>query len=181
MAFFDELGKKITETGQGVVKKTKDTAEIVKLKGMVSDEEKKINSTYKEIGKLYYEKYSNQSENEFETLTETITEAKNKISNYSEVITKLKGFVNCPNCGKEVAYDAVFCSSCGFSMNKANTESTLKCHNCNAPIGVGDSFCVQCGTPVTKAEQNSNNRSCNKCGATISPEMLFCEECGNKL
>lgn len=46
MAFFDDLGKKITQTGQGVVQKTKDTAETIKLNGMISDEEKNIVNFY---------------------------------------------------------------------------------------------------------------------------------------
>lgn len=40
MAFFDEIGKKITQTGQMAVQKTKNMADIAKLNASLSDEEK---------------------------------------------------------------------------------------------------------------------------------------------
>ena len=42
MAFLDVLGKKITQTGQDVVQKTKDTAEVIKYNSMVAEEERRI-------------------------------------------------------------------------------------------------------------------------------------------
>jgi thiol-disulfide isomerase/thioredoxin len=39
MAFFDELGRKISKTSQGVVRKTRDFADTTKLGGLISDEE----------------------------------------------------------------------------------------------------------------------------------------------
>lgn len=41
MAFFDEIGKKISQTGQGVVQKTKDMADVAKLNSLISEEEEK--------------------------------------------------------------------------------------------------------------------------------------------
>lgn len=40
MALFDQLGKKLAQTGQSAVKKTKDMAEVAKINSMISDEEK---------------------------------------------------------------------------------------------------------------------------------------------
>ena len=41
MAFFDQLGQKLTQTSQDAVKKTKDMAEAVRLNSAVADEGKK--------------------------------------------------------------------------------------------------------------------------------------------
>ena len=45
-AFFDEVGKKISKTSQGMAQKTKNLTETVKLNSMISDEEKNINSVF---------------------------------------------------------------------------------------------------------------------------------------
>ncbi len=49
MALFDQLGKKLAQTGQSAVKKTKDMAEVAKINSMISDEEKSINNNYYQI------------------------------------------------------------------------------------------------------------------------------------
>ena len=41
MAFFDDLGKKISQAGQNAVQKTKEMTDIARINGMISDEEKK--------------------------------------------------------------------------------------------------------------------------------------------
>lgn len=102
MAFFDELGKKITQTSQGVVQKTKDTAETIRLNGMISDEEKRIANFYSEIGRIYFELHADSYEPTFEQMILGIKEAQVKIENYSEQVKRLKGIVRCPNCGGEV-------------------------------------------------------------------------------
>ena len=42
MAFFDELGKKISVTGQNVMQKAKGMADITNLKSQINEEQKKI-------------------------------------------------------------------------------------------------------------------------------------------
>ena len=62
MAFLDALGKKISQTGQDVVQKTKDTAEIIKYNTMISDEERRINEFYAQIGKTYVDLHADSYE-----------------------------------------------------------------------------------------------------------------------
>ena len=52
MAFFDDLGKKISSTSQNVKNKAKGFVDITGLKSQISDEEKKINKYYSNLGKL---------------------------------------------------------------------------------------------------------------------------------
>ena len=42
MAFFDELGKKISVTGQNVMQKAKGMADITSLKSQINEEQKKL-------------------------------------------------------------------------------------------------------------------------------------------
>ncbi len=155
MAFFDELGKKISQTGQGVVQKTKDATETLKLNSMISDEEKRVNELYTEIGKKYFELHSETFETELENMINGIKQSQSRISAFSEQVKKLKGVVRCPNCGGEVAYNSQFCNLCGAAMNSPTAAST---------------------------RQNANvNRYCPVCGAAVSQDKAFCTNCGNKM
>lgn len=52
MAFFDDLGKKLSQAGQTAVQKTKEITDIARINGLISDEEKKVNNNYYQIGKI---------------------------------------------------------------------------------------------------------------------------------
>ncbi len=198
MAFFDEIGKKITQTSQGVVQKTKDTAETIKLNGMISDEEKRINSFLIEIGKTYFELHKDSFEPAFESMILGIKDSQLKIENYSEQVKRLKGVVRCPHCGGEVPYGAPFCSSCGSQMNlQANVNNTpvnsnvQRCINCGVPLAPDTAFCTNCGTkveantqPVVTQQETSAapaTKVCPKCGKEIAANAQFCIGCGSKI
>ena len=151
MAFFDDVGKKIAQTSQGAAQKAKNMAETVKLNGQISDEEKHINNAFLQIGKTYYETYTENPDQLFAQLIAGINDSKAKITAYSEQVKQLKGIVRCPKCGAEVPYESAFCASCGSPMNTA------------------------------AATQRANGRLCPKCGAPVSEDKAFCTNCGNKL
>ncbi|MBO4563794.1 MAG: zinc ribbon domain-containing protein [Clostridia bacterium] len=156
MAFFDELGKKISNAGQAAIQKTQDLANIAKLNGSISDEEKRINNSYLEIGKLYTSLHGGDFEADFEPLISAIKDAEGKIANFKKQIQEIKGLVVCPNCGAEVSVNVAFCSACGTPIPKepepvveeavvANT-----CANCGAVLEEDARFCTACGKPVEK-------------------------------
>ena len=196
MAFFDELGKKISQTSQGVVQKTKDTAEVIKLNGMISDEEKRINNLYTQIGKIYFELHSDSCEESFESMVASIKEAKSKIEQYSEQVKKLKGIVRCPNCGGDVQYGSPFCSSCGTKMEIKSASATnddpnvIRCVKCGMPINDGCAFCTHCGTKVEPevvtevvtdmVSDDVSIMKCPNCGNNIG-DNAFCTNCGTKV
>ena len=82
MALFDQLGKKLAQTGQSAVKKTKDMAEVAKINSMISDEEKSINNNYYQIGKLYGSMHGNDCEDDFKGMLESIRQSEKKIVEY---------------------------------------------------------------------------------------------------
>ena len=45
-SFFEGLGKKVSQTGQDAMKKTKELAEMTKINSQISEEEKKLNKLY---------------------------------------------------------------------------------------------------------------------------------------
>lgn len=202
MAFFDELGKKISQTGQGVVQKTKDATEVLKLNGMISDEEKRINMLLLEIGKKYFDMHSESFEPEFDRVINEIKDAQSKIALYTEQVKRLKGVVRCPYCGGEVPYGAPFCNSCGAAMNtsaeaaRQAVQNGKSCPVCGAVMPPNNAFCTNCGCEMgnevdkqtVSAESNDSSSDldsdsclCPNCGKQLSRQALFCSGCGRKM
>ena len=152
MAFFDEIGKRITQTSQNAAQKTKNMTETVRLRGIISDEEKRIISYFQEIGRMYCEIYSENPDENFAQLVNGVAASKAKIFELTEQIKILKGVTKCLKCGGEVPNNVAFCSSCGSSMTNTAVVST--------PI---------------------NAVTCSKCGLAVEPNVSFCTNCGNRL
>ena len=55
MSFFNDLGRKVSEAGHSARKKTKELSDTNRLNSMILDEEKRINDSYFQIGKLYFQ------------------------------------------------------------------------------------------------------------------------------
>ena len=188
MAFdFDKLRKTVTGAGQQALAKTKEIADTSRLKSMISEEEKLIDSHYYQIGKLYASLHRNDSEEEFSSMIAAITESEIKIRDYKKQIQDIKGVQRCEKCGAEVSKGAAFCSSCGAAMPKlAETvpDDTIRCENCGAMVKSGMLFCASCGKPIALPNppiKLSNEKVCPCCGAKIEEDVAFCTECGSKL
>lgn len=121
MAFFNDLGKKLSQAGQATMQKTKEFADVAKLNSMISDEERRINQAYTEIGKLYFEHHANDSEEMFTGLIQSIHEANEKIVDLRNQAAEIKGVAKCPKCGAEVAKNAAFCGACGNPIPAADS------------------------------------------------------------
>ena len=117
MAFFEDLGKKISKAGQSVVDKGKEIADITKINLAISEEEKKIEECYKKIGKLYIEKFADNAEEEFVGLVGDIHASEEKIGNMKQQIKDIKGITVCPKCATELPADAVYCNRCGAKID----------------------------------------------------------------
>lgn len=165
VAFFDDLGKKISQAGQTTVQKTRDMADVAKINMQISDEEKKINDTYLQIGKLYMELHASDSEEAFQGMVQTIVEAQGKIKEYKAQIQEIKGVVRCEKCGAEVSKEAVFCPVCGVKMPEIVSEETEKTE-------------VEADA---QAQEPVVEKKCANCGAVLGNDALFCSECGTKV
>lgn len=198
MALFDDLSRKFTEAGQTAVQKTKEMADITRISGAISEEEKKINNTYYQIGKLYVSLHIFDFEEAFAGMMQTMKESELKIQEYRQQIQNIKGIVHCEKCGAEVANHAAFCSACGNAMPKVVQEvdvNMVKCSACGSLIDKNMRFCTSCGKPmadilqidttvVEKTEMKVETESsvkCPNCGIEIEDELIFCTECGTKL
>lgn len=200
MAFFDELGKKISDASQGVVQKTKDTAETLKLNSAISDEEKKIKTLFTALGEAYFASHADNCEEQpLKNLIGQISDSKQKISDLQEQVKRLKGVVKCPYCGGEINYGSTFCNFCGKNVENfvsEKKEGTAFCTNCGTALEAGAAFCTSCGTPVESApEQEPATEEApvaeeaaaqepaveETSEETTAPVNVFCTSCGTKL
>jgi len=96
MDFFDNLKDKVTDLAQSGVAKSRQLAEIAKLKTANLGEEDAIKKAYIEIGKLYYAERGMAPDAAYAALCEKITAAKINIEENKNRITELKGDVDLP-------------------------------------------------------------------------------------
>lgn len=186
MAFFDEVGKKLTKAGQGVAQSTKNVATVAKLNSAISDEEKNINRQLLAIGQAYFDLHKDNPEEAMAEAVGSIIRSQEQIARCKEQVRQIKGMVNCPNCGAEVAYSAAFCNACGHPMPQHASQPAAGngsvCSKCGARLGPTQKFCTTCGTPVAQpAPQPVSQlaeKFCPYCNAKVAEGTTVCPVCG---
>ena len=185
MAFLDGIGKKISQTSQDVVKKTKNFADSTKYSGMIVDEEKVITALYSELGKACYQLHKDDPEEALSELIGEINACFDRIDQYNEQIAMINGAQKCPRCGAMVPDGGMFCNSCGAKMPPKVVKETVlpgaevtRCANCGAEIPATQKFCVYCGSEVVAQPQG---KECPNCGKIMGPGAAFCTGCGTAM
>lgn len=152
MAIFGDISKKISATSQNVVQKAKGTADIMALKGQISDENKKIEKYYHNLGKMYFDIKQDDPEPELQELVGLIKNSYRRIGEINDAITSIENIKTCPVCGTPLEDDMVFCVGCGTKIDrggaqeeKAGAVETKFCTNCGGKIPKTAVFCTKCG------------------------------------
>lgn len=158
MAFFEQLGKRLADAGQGVAQQTKNFADVTRLNSEISDRERKITQLYQTIGQAYYQSHSASPEPEFQQEVEEIRTLLAEIAQHQEEIKQIKGVVKCPSCGADVPLRAAFCNSCGTRMTPeaSPAEGGRVCPVCGAAVAEGNQFCTHCGSRLNQDETKEN-------------------------
>ncbi|MGN0398989.1 MAG: zinc-ribbon domain-containing protein [Blautia sp.] len=190
MGLFDELGKKVTNTGQKTMQITKEFSESAKLKSMIGDEEKKIKNACYEIGKIYVSLHNNDYESDFAAWMAIVNESEQKIESYKRQIEAMKAVKRC-SCGAELIEGMAFCAACGAPVQKQEAADEVKCMHCGKPIKKDANFCIHCGMAVEKVQNVEKpeispadvvtEQICSACGAKQALGTIFCTQCGNKM
>lgn len=194
MAFFSEVGKKITVTGQGAIQKSREMVEITKLNSQIGEFKKSMETLYLEIGKTIAGEYADAAEDEMsaklseeendirKTVLGKVLELKRleqKILECQDQVKYLRGIVHCPNCGADVQSDALFCGKCGYKVEAEEKNNKTKiCKKCGSLIPVDSAFCTNCGC---KADKEFAVKICPVCGKNLDEGVIFCENCGAKV
>ena len=147
MAFFDNLGKKLSDAGQNVSLQTKNMGEINRLNGLINENRKSISSLCFELGKAYYQAHYNSDDCEFSEQVGRIRGLLDGIEEAEETIKRLKGIKKCPGCGTDIPAQTAFCPNCGTQVGAAAPKPRV-CPGCGKTAPEGSSFCVYCGTKL---------------------------------
>ena len=118
MGFFNDLGKKTTET-------TTKIAREAKLKMKITENKGKIKELYEKIGKKVYESHIREEDiNKNEYIKESclkIDELSKETEEARKEILILNNKKICKKCFAEIEKDAMFCSKCGEKQTEEKT------------------------------------------------------------
>lgn len=211
MAFFDDIGKKISQAGQTTVQKTKDVVDVARLNSAISDEEKKLNEAYIILGKLYIAKHAEDAEEDFAATIAAVKESEGKIADYKHQIKDIKGVSICEKCGGEIPLGNAFCGNCGAPATAAADSDKVRCVRCGTLVDRSMRFCTRCGNtmpvaasptesgaptveaqpepipaaapavPLAPEEEAPVGARCVNCGAVLAADAAFCTECGTPI
>lgn len=148
---------------------------IRRLNLQIAEEEKSLQSTYAEIGKLYVSKHKADANPAFATQLAIIQACEQRIEEYRSQIMDAKGLVKC-ECGAEVSRDHTYCPICGKMLPKRSAPDGLHCPECHRSVDKGTRFCPNCGTEIVYKPEGK----C-ECGAALIPGNRFCTKCGREV
>jgi DNA-directed RNA polymerase subunit RPC12/RpoP len=171
----------ISSFGLSASNKMKDTAEIVKTSGYITDLKKQLAQTYEEIGKCLCTMEPNQYKDTVSAMIQQAKEYKSQLESLEQQLESLKGKVKCPQCGTSVKCGLSFCSSCGYHFE---AQSMNTCIYCGSMLTPEQQFCTQCGKPVPTNENNeeicAGTHNCANCGNQVENGLKFCKYCGTQ-
>ena len=115
LEFLNVLKEKLSDTGEKIATKSGQLVDTTKLSYHISIEESELKKKYELIGKMVYEAKCGDGElsDEINTICDDIQLTLEKIDDMKQQLQVLKNKTNCPHCGKVIAKNAPFCSSCG--------------------------------------------------------------------
>lgn len=152
MAFFDQIGKRLSDAGQTVARQTRNLADVAQLNVTIAERQREINQLYQAIGQTCFERYQNEETSVFQTQFAQIKALLEEIAQCQEKINQIKGIIPCPSCGADIPVQAQFCNVCGAKIEQAPA-----------------------------AQETADAAVCPSCGVSVSPEDLYCNHCGAKL
>ena len=151
VGYFENIGKKLSDTGQGVINKGKNMAEVTKINASISDEEKKLKSYYVELGKLYFSLHEYDYEEEFADIMTAVKNSQSRISELKEKSQEIRKVLRCEQCGAEIPSEALFCNVCGAKVERKTVVSDndkVQCSKCGNFVNKNLNFCTSCGNPM---------------------------------
>lgn len=126
MAFFEELGRTLSDTGKEVATKAKALTENIQLKTQINAEKGKLEEAYAVIGKTFYE--ANQEPEEMYAKSyEAVRASRERIAALEIELTQNEGTRICAECGAIVPKDSIFCGKCGASVKETAEEPEPSC------------------------------------------------------
>ncbi|WP_394526729.1 zinc ribbon domain-containing protein [Lacrimispora sp. JR3] len=117
MAFFEELGKTLSDTGKEVATKAKALTETIQLKTQISAERTKLEEAYAAIGKQFYET-NNEPGEAYAKAYEAVKAGRQRIAALEIELSQSEGTRICAECGAKVPKNSFYCGKCGAPVKE---------------------------------------------------------------
>lgn len=127
MEFFNKLGDFANKTYKSASQKTGEIAREAKIKMKLNENKSKITDLYEEIGKIVYQKHTNNEEikikEDLDTYCSQIDEISKEQEKLQEEVLTLKNKRVCENCYAEIELNVKYCPHCGFEQPVEQVET----------------------------------------------------------
>lgn len=125
--FFEDLGKKITETADMLTKKTEKVMEIQKLQNQIRNLERANERDLKDLGRMVFVAYKTDGDvkEPYHELCENLKQREENIEDLKNQLEELRGSGKCPVCSAAVQEDMSFCPQCGAKLEKETEEDDI--------------------------------------------------------
>ena len=174
MAFWSDLGKKISDTTQSVVEKTKISTDTMRLNGLISDEERNVQRIYAEIGRKYMELHGADGDPDFAGLMQEYQTSRAKMEEYRSQIRRNKHLLICAGCGAEIPETVLYCTRCGAENPVGKRLAEEQRQREEAERAAREADLQAAAVPQTEPQPEF----CARCGQPRTAGAMFCTFCG---
>lgn len=124
MEFFNKIGDFANKTYKSASQKTGEIAKEAKIKMKMNENKSKITDLYEEIGKIVYQKHTNNEEikGDLDAYCSQIDEISKEQEKLQEEILTIKNKRICENCYAEIELNTKYCPHCGFEQPVEQAE-----------------------------------------------------------
>ncbi len=143
MAFFKDLGKKITEGVQDASEKASDLLEVTKLNAEIAKEKGAIDEAKKQLGEKIFVMYRAG-----EDLPSTLSDELNLIDSHLKTIGGIEAKIREIKGEPGTQQSDVPMAANPTPVGEPGVAAAQFCPNCGAKLAEGTSFCGECGQKV---------------------------------
>ena len=123
----DDVVSGAESLAKGAIDGSKRVADYIRLKGIISQAESRLNAAYIEIGKKYDELYGLNGAPEFAELLSQVADARAQIVKAREAMTVVDTTsLICRGCGEPVLEGQRFCPHCGVRLAAGTTANSAE-------------------------------------------------------
>ena len=189
MAFFENIGNAIKNTGNKVSSGAKDLTQKTKLNAEISRLKGETTRRYTALGEMYYAKSTGaEPANDLQPVMEEIGGLLAQIDEKEKQVAQIDADAEARKREAEARREEERARKAAESGQAPQGPAPgVRCANCGAEISAGSKFCMICGTAVQTAPSpvpepvEEPKRQCPECGAPYGESDLFCMSCGHKL
>ncbi len=179
MGFFEQVkdlagkvGNTVEKGAKSVSDNSKKLAEKSRIKKEISSLENEITSAYVSIGKVYFDRISENPEPECANAVETIVSKGARVEQLRQILDNLEDKQACSNCGATISKAQKFCDKCGAKVESVVSPEPVVAETVDETVAET--------APVSEPEVSEDIKICTECGKPAAMSQVFCENCGKK-